>query len=322
MQRNVAQLLAGSVERSREVVVSTMLTSTSDTDRTESEPSARRSLFLPRPIILRALEQLRNPNQTSRPMDPMNFIMFSLKESQKAVGVATISFEQANLLRSQRDKACETSATHYHDLKCGHTVTTSTGWPSATEPKSSCASNCKRVQFSKHTKQGTLIPFICPVCLETLIRRNFIKIWKEYRSAGYAPDPDPDVNVMVWVYSSVQQLAMFGLRVTQATSGIFLLGNEMTQPHIGFLPAIVNDTYGEWSFRSRQRMRSRSRSPGRSSGKNRESEIMKREYRDRTPLRIVKCAEVEELSERLSDAKVGLHEDDEINDLLNGVAGL
>ncbi|KAF1980485.1 hypothetical protein BU23DRAFT_562822 [Bimuria novae-zelandiae CBS 107.79] len=103
-----------------------------------------------------------------------------------------------------------------------------------------------------------------PQHIEVLIRRNYIKIWKEFMAAGYSPDPDPTINLKKWLICSIRQLSTVGLRVVQGTSGQFLFGDEEKYAHITFLPFVVNDLYSRWSFQGRRRQRSRSESPVRS----------------------------------------------------------
>jgi hypothetical protein len=254
-----------------------------------------------------------------------------------ATSHGTISVDKANILQSQRGRACETLTTHYHDLNCGHLVATSTGFPTPYDLKAPCASNCKRSQPTTHI---TLTPFVCPLCLETLLRRNYINTYKDFTAAGYIPDPDPARNVKKWLCCSIRLVSKYGLRIVQGTSGVFLLGDEEKFLHINFMPSVVGDIYGRWSFESRQRPRSRSRSPQRGTRINRVSSRVRndraisrgrvlerggsssevRTYRDHSPLHTMKSLELDGLIERLGDARIGLLDDEEVDDLLNRVS--
>ncbi|KAJ4288431.1 hypothetical protein N0V90_011666 [Kalmusia sp. IMI 367209] len=147
------------------------------------------------------------------------------------------------------------------------------------------------------------------------------RLGREYLRAGYAPDPDPAVNAEKWVICSIRELSKSGLRVTQGISGSFLLSRENDYVQINFIPSVVSNAYGRWNFRGRQRERSRSRSPERQAWTNRAgSRGGKGEYRDRSPFGMARNTELNELAERLGDAKVGLREDKDVDGLLEWVA--
>ncbi|KAF9734846.1 hypothetical protein PMIN03_002460 [Paraphaeosphaeria minitans] len=306
-------------------------TLTTDPEVTHLDSPEQAPLFPPRPILLRFLEESRSLEPVSNRIDPSKIIM----------GSTTISVDKANILQSQRGRACENQITNYHDLSCGHLVTTSTSFVTPLAPKAPCASNCCRTQPTTHS---TLTPFLCPVCLETLIRRNYVKTYKEFIAAGRYPDPDPANNVKTWLCCSVRVVSRFGLRITQGTSGLFLLGDEEKFLHIKFLPSVVSATYGRWSFQLRQRQRSRSRSPQRASRTDRSSTMAhedraitrgrmlergrtrneqrtsSRHYRDRSPLRTMTRPDLDDLAERLGDARIGLLADGEVDDMLQRVS--
>ncbi|KAF2683615.1 hypothetical protein K458DRAFT_39890 [Lentithecium fluviatile CBS 122367] len=241
------------------------------------------------------------------------------------------------------NSACSNPHTNYHKLACNHMVLTSTTWPSADEPKSACASNCKRISSISSSTAGeedavnhlrpdstTFVPFICPMCIEIALRRNYIKIWKEYRSAGFRPSHEVDVNVATWTHRSVHALVDAGLRVTQGTSGVFLFTCEDEYEHISFVPSVIEDTKGRWTFRGRKtrKTRRRSRSPDKSGdevdghppfrGNFLRTERERKSYRDRSPLKN-EALVFDELAERLNDAKVGLLVDGEVDALIEGL---
>ncbi|KAF2442729.1 hypothetical protein P171DRAFT_445323 [Karstenula rhodostoma CBS 690.94] len=291
-------------------------------------------LFPPRPILLRFLEESRRLEQASNRVDPSKIIMGTASPT-------TISIDEANIMQLQRGRACETLTTNYHDLSCGHLVTTSTGFPTPYDLKAPCASNCCRSQPTTH---GTLTPFVCPVCLETLIRRNYVKTYKEFTAAGYYPDPDPAENVKKWLCCSIRLVSNFGPRIVQGMSGLFLLGDEEKFLHVNFMPSVVSDMYNRWSFESRQHQRSRSRSHQRDIRMDRvssrvhkdravsrrtrlkrdrsssERRTLSRLHQDRSPLRATMRVDLDGLAERLGDTRIGLLEDGEVDDLLQRVS--
>lgn len=300
------------------------------------DPLKQAPLFPPRPILLRFKEESRGTEQGPNRIDPSKIIM------DEVASPITISVEKANILQSQRGRACESQNTNYHDLKCGHLATPSTKFPTTNSPKAPCASNCCRTQPMTH---GTLTPFVCPMCLETLLRRNYIKTYKEFTAAGFCPDPDPTENVKKWLCSSIRLVSKFGPRIVQGTSGLFLLGDEDNFMHIKFMPSVVSDIYGHWSFEGRRRKRDRSRSPGRYGRMSRTTNtraqkdqsvsrgrVLERDqsrsqkmaspgfYRDRLPLRTTTTIDLDSLAERLSDTRIGLLEDGEVDNLLQRVA--
>lgn len=282
--------------------------------------------FLPRPIILQLVSQSRKnyPGNAEAKQDPDQ--LFGISSSfTKAMAVTGsqptfISPEKANLLQSLNINACDDPRTHYHHLKCGHNVTTSTTFPSNNEQKSQCASNCKG---SNGLQGSTIRAFICPACIETLLRRNYTKIWKEYRANGFHPPSDPATNIGIWVCVSVRYLARFGMRIMQGTTGLFLLGNENEYKTVEFVPDVVKRMYGMWDFRERERrLRSRSRSPVRYGRNMEEDTRAMRKYRDRSPLRKRDNLVVQDLVEHFGNARIGMVRDAEVDGLLQGMEAM
>jgi hypothetical protein len=229
------------------------LTTDSKVDHLESPEQA--PLFPPRLILLRMLEESRDPAPAASRIDPSKIIMSTTSHN-------TISVDKANILQSQRGCGCDTVTTHHHDLSCGHLVATSTGFPDPYNLEALCTSNRKRSQPTTHI---TLTPFVCPLCLEKVHLRNYIKTYKEFTAAGYVSDPDPARNVKKGLCCSIRLPSKFGLRIFQGTSGLFLDGDEEKFLPINFMPSVVSEMYGRWSFESRQRPRSRVRSQPRNS---------------------------------------------------------
>jgi len=310
--------------------------------------------FVPRPVALSHSENTRrhqsankNTFDTTRLMKALQEDPVGLLGSQSAANnhatitdpvmdnhiaikhpsSSTLTPEQGNILQAifRHGRACDAHEANYHTLVCGHTVLTSASWPCAGSPKSRCASNCTP---SLASRSGTLVPFTCSMCLETNIRRNYISVWKEYRSAGRYPDPDAHMNVSLWVYASVSWLKSLGLRVTQGTSGIFLLHHFFSNPHIDFVPSLVMKEFASWDFRSRSHFRGRSLSPVREkmidSSRNRNrSNIRGDSYRNgrSAPCENSSIA-INELAEHFTDTSVGLRKDNEVDNLLREVEGL
>ncbi|KAF2641840.1 hypothetical protein P280DRAFT_548467 [Massarina eburnea CBS 473.64] len=217
---------------------------------------------------------------------------------------------------SAKEGVCKDPTTNAHTLTCGHKVTTSITPPTPDAPKSACAPNCLPLSpFS--TNAGP--PFLCPQCIETTLHYYYSATCKQYMGAFYRPVANTDTNVAVWVYSSMRILTeAHKLRATQGETGVYLLGHEGEYKDVVFLPDAVRGMYGEWMDGKREPkwlVRERSRSPGGEDGKVAGRE--EREYRVRSPLRGARKedAGVEELVDRLADARVGLTEDGDVGEL-------
>jgi len=324
--------------------------------------------FLPRPILLRVLKTaytVRTRADTIQDADQLFELSSMMRNADintddNAVGdgpthLTAITVEQANLL-SGPNFGCNNPKTNYHNLSCGHAILTSTDWPSADCPKSACASNCERkssatlpatdIASAVSAAEGahsrptpTVVPFICPVCIERSVRRNYIKIWHEYRGANYVPAGPPDVNVKTWTYCAVRALEQVGMRVAQGTTGVYLFGSEHECNHINFVPSVVEVSRGPWSFEGRntKRARRRSRSPDRFGDEGRDlspvryiqlgadrdqSKGSQTRYRDHSVAREGENFVMNELAGRLEDAKVGLVEDKDVDGLLVGIGAI
>lgn len=120
------------------------------------------------------------------------------------------------------------------------------------------------------------------------------------------------------------------MRMAQGTTGVFLLDYTKDYEHIDFTLSLAAEARERWSFRGRtRRERSRSRSPERfdegeecEMGKARKSALWRQRYRERSPLRPTWDPIVDELAERLGDARVGLRKDGDVQGLLEGLGGL
>jgi hypothetical protein len=323
------------------------------------EKRSSQPTFLPRPILLRVL----NHSYKNRRADVLQnqdhlFTLssalrnFNMNADGNIVGYGpthptAITSAQANLI-SGPNFGCSNPGTNYHELNCGHAVLTSTDWPSDHCPKSACASNCKRkscptssaadITKGEHprTEASTFAPFICPNCIEVALRRNYVKVWKQYYYAGYAPAHETEVNIGTWTYCAVRALEQVGLRVAQGTSGVYIFGYEHEYKAINFVPSLVEVTRGRWSFEGRtaKRVRRRSRSPERFVDEGRGSPpthrddanrdqvkgTMKR-YHDRSASRAEEF-EIDELVGRLEDARVGLSNDEDVDVLLAGIGAM
>lgn len=249
--------------------------------RESQTPYLPRLSFMPRPIVVRLLEHSRQPQTEAELLqdtDQLLDLTAMFRKTMSSTNSETSGLEllnaitpqQGNILQTQKASACGCTLTNYHILNCGHTVFTSTAWPSTFEEKSACASNCKtptdRLDNERQEAQPpAIMPFICPMCIELSIRRAYIKTWKEFRHFGFNPASDPDVNATIWTYASVYALRKRGLRVTQGTSGIFRLNLVFEKLSLDFVPSVVSAMHRQWSYgeQNERSGRGRSRSPAR-----------------------------------------------------------
>ncbi|KAF2874017.1 hypothetical protein BDV95DRAFT_471118, partial [Massariosphaeria phaeospora] len=124
---------------------------------------------------------------------------------------------------------CDNMFTHYHDLICGHTITTSITSPDIVHLlKAPCSSACVRYRYLKSTgldmscfSNISHVAFVCPACVEAYIRENYYAVDWQYRETGFVPSKYNETNIRVWTHRAVLRLVDSGLRMAQGTTGVF-----------------------------------------------------------------------------------------------------
>jgi hypothetical protein len=131
---------------------------------------------------------------------------------------------------------CENSTTHIHSLDCGHNVITSpiAGlYTSASSPKQSCSPNCyhtihaAKPQLPLHWLKTSQTlheqSFICPACVENQIREQYPKSLEQHRKERGRLTDSEETNVQLWTYAAVLEAVERGGRMCEATVGLFRL---------------------------------------------------------------------------------------------------
>ncbi|EKG18702.1 hypothetical protein MPH_04048 [Macrophomina phaseolina MS6] len=128
----------------------------------------------------------------------------------------------ANVTRTRPTSPCRNGSSHFHRLRCGHTVKTP-----LRDPPTACATNCEREPQPNPADNWGPAPFACPVCIAralsmlwkmdvvdlrkqhpTLdfpayaawVRANYVKAWEQRRDtrvSHWIPNPRPCAQLSV-----------------------------------------------------------------------------------------------------------------------------
>ncbi|KAI4673534.1 uncharacterized protein J4E88_008589 [Alternaria novae-zelandiae] len=147
-------------------------------------------------------------------------------------------------------------------------------------------------------------PFICPVCIEDRIRSQYSRYLEDHqknRSASQKVMDDVETNVQLWTYEAVLEAVAKGGRVCEAEdkAGIFRIKYLEGFKALGQRRDAMN---GVWDMRN-----------------GCAQEIGVEEQDRATP---DEDAEMDDLVEQLSEAKIAIAQDSAVDDLAEGVSGL
>jgi hypothetical protein len=138
-----------------------------------------------------------------------------------------------NNATAPRPSRCDDDKTHLHSLQCGHSVITSpiTGvCTTPSSPKLPCSPNCRRSIYEAKPqlplswlKNTHLHPLICPACVKDQVRAQYDELLAEHRWNGGRLTDSMETNVQLWTYGAVLEACDKGGRICEATTGMFRL---------------------------------------------------------------------------------------------------
>ncbi|KAF2828131.1 hypothetical protein CC86DRAFT_439054 [Ophiobolus disseminans] len=241
-------------------------------------------------------------------------------------------------LQPQPPSFCNNPSTHLHTLDCGHTVFSSTSnttppspFPSSPTPKSPCSPNCLRAIYTlkpslpltwlKHT---SLAPFVCPVCVEACMRADYSVLLVQHRESGGRLANATETNIRLWTYAAMIKMVAEGGRMCEGMAGCFAMRDVGAYEGLTIssgsssIATTIRAGVGSWKMRH-----------GVEAGMGEETEmdgdwvslvaVLEARYQGHARR---EGGEVEDLAERLCDARVGLGDGDvEMEDLAEDFGG-
>jgi hypothetical protein len=258
-----------------------------------------------------------------------------------------------NMTPAPKPYQCDDPFTHMHSLDCGHNVITSplTGlFTSATSPKELCSSNCYVAIYDtkpqlplawlKISEDMHEHLFVCPACVEDQIRAQYPKFLEQHRKNGGKLTDSEETNMQLWTYAAVLEAVERGGRMCEATLGLFrfkyvdafraLADRKMAVSLLDGIAMGQEQIVGQckekkWEMHDGDDVvmgEEKERELGLEKDASKNALLAVVEKGD-TVLQEDVDMEMDDLAERLCDAKVGVVENDlAVNDLMAGLSRL